>query len=174
VDSKKERAMKVKDVMTVGAKACMPETSLAEAATLMWDSDCGALPVLNVEDRVVGIITDRDICFGVTTKNRPPSEVSVCEVITGRVFACGPEDDIREALATMRRERVRRLPVVGDGGTLEGILSMNDVVLKAREPSDGRAPELSYADVVETYKAICGHNLLPQLAEPPGAQAAGA
>ena len=166
--------MKVKDVMTVGAKACMPETSLADAATLMWDNDCGALPVLNVEDRVVGIITDRDICFGATTKNRPPSEVSVGEVITGEVFACGPEDDIRDALKTMRRERVRRLPVLGEAGTLEGIVSMNDVVLKAEGQADGRTPELSYGDVVETYKAICAHHLLPQLARRPGAHAAGA
>lgn len=166
--------MKVKEVMTVGAKACMPEMSLAEAATLMWDNDCGALPVVNVDDRVVGMITDRDICFGATTKNSAPSEVSVGEVITGEVFACGPEEDIREALRTMRRERVRRLPVVGDGGTLEGILSMNDVVLKAEEQVDGKSPELTYGEVVQTYRAICAHNLLPQLAERPSAQAAGA
>ena len=165
--------MKVKDVMTSGAKACMPETSLAEAATLMWESDCGALPVLNVEDRVVGIITDRDICFGATTTTRPPSEVSVCEVITGRVFACGPEDDIREALAIMRRERVRRLPVVEADGRLRGIVSMNDVVLRAEEKAKGKAPELSYGDVVETYKAICAHNLTPQLAKKPAVRAAG-
>ena len=166
--------MKVKDVMTAGAKTCMPETSLAEAASLMWENDCGALPVVGVDDRVVGIITDRDICFGATTKNLPPSEVSVGEVITGRVFACGPEDDIREALTTMRRERVRRLPVMGEAGTLEGIVSMNDVVLKAGRQADGNAPELSYGDVVETYKAIGAHHLLPQLAERPSAQAAGA
>lgn len=166
--------MKVKDVMTAGAKACMPETSLAEAASLMWDNDCGALPVLSVDDRVVGMITDRDICFGATTKNLRPSEVSVGEVITGKVFACGPEDDIREALKTMRREHIRRLPVLGEGGTLEGIVSMNDVVLKAEGQANGRAPELSYGDVVETYKAICRHHLLPQLAERPDALAAGA
>ena len=151
--------MKVKDVMTKGAKACMPETSLAGAAALMWEKDCGALPVVNVEDKVVGMITDRDICFGATTKNRLPSEVSVGEVITGKLFACAPEDDIHQALKTMRRERVRRLPVVGDGGRLEGIVSMNDVVLRAEEQADGKAPELSYADVVETYRGICAHTL---------------
>ena len=151
--------MKVKDVMTKGAKACMPETSLAEAAASMWLNDCGVLPIVSVEDKVVGMITDRDICFGATTKSRPPSEVSVGEVITGKVFACGPEDDIRVALKTMQRERVRRLPVVGDGGRLEGIVSMNDVVLRAEEKADGKAPELTYADVVETYKGICAHTL---------------
>src|SRR3712207_4411459 len=84
---KRRAAMKVKDVMTAGPKACLPETSLAEAAATMWENDCGALPVVGAEDRVVGMITDRDICFGATTKNRPPSEVSVAEVITGKLFA---------------------------------------------------------------------------------------
>lgn len=166
--------MKVKDVMTGDAQACMPETSLAEAAALMWDNDCGTLPVLDIDRKVVGMITDRDICFGATTKNRAPSEISVGEVITGKVFACGPDEDIREALGTMRRERVRRLPVVGADGALEGIVSMNDVVLKAEEQTDGRAPELSYGDVVQTYKAICAHSLLPQIVEQPQQQAAGA
>ena len=95
--------MKFKEVMTAGAKACMPETSLADAASLMWENDCGALPVVSVDDKVVGIITDRDICFGATTKNSAPAVVSVGEIITGQVFTCGPEDDIREALLTMRR-----------------------------------------------------------------------
>jgi CBS domain-containing protein len=167
-------AMKVKDVMTAGAKTCMPETSLADAASLMWENDCGALPVLDVEGKVVGMVTDRDICFGATTKNLAPSEVSVGEVITGKVFACGQDDDIRDALKTMRRERVRRLPVLGDGGTLEGVVSMNDMALKAEQQSNGRAPELSYADVIETYKAICAHSLLPQISERPARQAAGA
>lgn len=162
--------MKVKEVMSVGAKACMPETSLAEAAALMWEHDCGALPVLNVEDKVVGMITDRDICFGATTRNRAPVEVSVAEVITGRLVACGPEDDIRDALKTMREARVRRLPVVGAEGRLRGILSLNDVVLRAEEKAKGKAPALSYGDVVQTYKAICAHTLPPR----PEAQAAGA
>lgn len=166
--------MKVKDVMTAGAATCMPETSLAEAASLMWENDCGTLPVLGVEGRVVGMVTDRDICFGTTTKNLAPSEVSVGEVITGQVYACSPDDDVRDALKTMRRERVRRLPVVGADGTLQGIISMNDVVLSAEQPSDGLAPELSYGDVVETYKAICTHALIPQVAEQPAAHAAAA
>ena len=165
--------MRVKDVMTAGAKACLPETSLAEAAALMWENDCGALPVVNVEDRVVGVVTDRDICFGATTKSRPPFEVSVGEVITGKVFACAPDDDIHQALKTMQSERVRRLPVVSEDGALRGIVSMNDVVLRAEEGADGAAPEITYADVVQTYKAICAHTLLPQLAGQSRAQAAG-
>jgi CBS domain-containing protein len=142
----------------------MPESSLAEAAALMWEHDCGAVPVVNVDDKVVGMITDRDICFGATTKNHAPSEISVGEVITGRVFSCAPDDDIREALKTMRRERVRRLPVVDEGGALRGIVSLKDIALRAEEKTKGKSPSLSYADVAETYKAICAHTLPPQSA----------
>lgn len=155
--------MKVQEVMTSDAKACEPRSRLSAAATLMWENDCGTLPVVE-NGKVVGMITDRDICFGATTKNRAPSEIAVGEVITGKVYSCAPEDDIREALETMRRERVRRLPVIGTEGTLRGIVSMNDIVLRAEDKANGKAPELSYADVVQTYKTICANPLqeLPQ------------
>lgn len=164
--------MKVKDVMTGGPKACAPRANLAEAAALMWENDCGILPVVADGGQVVGMITDRDICFGAATQNRAPSEIAVGDVITGKVYACGPEDDIHEALKTMRQERVRRLPVVGEDETLLGILSMNDVALRA-EGGGGRKSELSYADVVETYKAICAHSLVPQVAEESARKTAG-
>lgn len=124
----------------------------------MWENDCGTLPVVE-NGKVVGMITDRDICFGATTNNRAPSEIAVGEVITGKVYSCAPEDDIREALETIRRERVRRLPVIGTEGTLRGIVSMNDIVLRAEDKANGKAPELSYADVVQTYKTICANPL---------------
>ena len=93
--------------------------------------------------------------------------IAVEDVISGKLFACKPEDDIHTALKTMQENKIRRLPVVGADGTLEGILSMNDIVLKAEEPKEKKASELSYADVVKTYKSICQHRL------PMQAQAAG-
>ena len=164
--------MKVKEVMTGGPQACMTETSLCEAASLMWEHDCGVLPVLDLERKVVGMITDRDICFGATTKNRAPSEISVAEIITGKVYACGPDDDVHDALLTMRRGRVRRLPVVGEDGTLRGVLSMNDVVLRAEEGDGKKNNRLTYADVVKTYRAICEHTLVPQVSERPAQRSA--
>ena len=164
--------MKVKDVMTGGAHVCTPQMNLAEAAALMWENDCGALPVVDYEGKPVGMVTDRDICFGAATRNRAPSEIAVGEVITGKVFSCGPDDGIHDALKTMRRERVRRLPVVGEDGVLRGILSMNDVVLKAEDGEGKKNHKLTYEDVVKTYKGICEHSLLPQLAERPAQQQA--
>ena len=118
------------------------------------------------------MITDRDICFGATTKSRMPSGVSVAEVITGQVFACGPDDDVHEALKTMSRARVRRLPVIAGDGTLRGILSMNDVVLKAEDGGGERHHGITYGDVVRTYKAICEHAPPSRVAGRPGQRAA--
>ncbi|MEW6544882.1 MAG: CBS domain-containing protein [Nitrospirota bacterium] len=65
--------MKVRDVMTSPVQYCAPETNPAEAATKMWDSDCGILPVVDSTGRVVGLITDRDICMAAATRRKPVS-----------------------------------------------------------------------------------------------------
>lgn len=154
--------MKVQEVMTTNAKVCTLTDNLSAAAGLMWENDCGALPVVAEGEKVVGLITDRDICMAANLNNRNLWNIAVEEVISGRLFACTPEDDIHSALKTMQENKIRRLPVVAADGTLEGILSLNDIVLKAAEPKDKKATELSYADVVKTYKSICEHRLPTQ------------
>lgn len=149
--------MKVQDVMTGGVKSCGPDTNLAAAAMIMWESDCGAVPVLDDAGKVIGMITDRDICMAAATKDRGASRIAVGEVITGSVFSCRPEDDLSAALKTMRNEQVRRLPVVGDDGGLRGVLSVNDVLLRAEAAGGKKTPALSYAEVVDTLKSICEH-----------------
>lgn len=151
--------MKVKEVMSTNPKVCMLGDNLSAAAGLMWDNDCGILPVVAEGGKVVGLITDRDICMAANLKNQRLSNLAVEDVISGDVYACEAEEDIRSALETMQENKVRRLPVVAADGTLQGILSMNDVVLKADEPKQKKAPELSYGDVVNTYKSICQHRL---------------
>jgi CBS domain-containing protein len=157
-----EGEMKVQDVMTRNVKSCSPRSSLAQASALMWDYDCGVMPVVNSEDRVIGMITDRDIAIAAATNNRLTTEIDVGEVMSGNVYACAEDEDISSALHTMRREKVRRLPVIRNEGKLAGILSINDVVLRAEETRVGRAPEISYEDVVSTFKAICEHSRVQQ------------
>jgi len=152
--------MKVKDIMTSPVQYCSPDNNLAEAAAKLWDSDCGALPVVDSDGRVIGMITDRDICMSAATKNRPPSQVSVWETSSGRLVACSPSDHLHDALAKMAHERLRRLPVVNGDGFLVGILSMNDLILRAEEAVGKKVPDLSYADVMKTLKAISTHRLL--------------
>jgi predicted transcriptional regulator len=102
---------------------------------------------------VVGLITDRDICIGGATKNGNLSNIAVEEIMTGKVYSCAPEDDVRKALKTMQERKVRRLPVVAPDGTLEGLLSINDITLSAKETTGRRVPDVSFRDVVQTYKA---------------------
>ena len=149
--------MKVKEVMNPDARSIWITESLADAAKLMWQNDCGILPIIKDGRKVVGMITDRDICMGTAMKDTNPSSISVEEVMSGKVYAATPDEDVEQALQTMKEYKVRRLPVVNAEGELTGILSMNDIVLKAKG-SNGKA-EIKYADVVETYQAICQHPL---------------
>ena len=151
--------MKVQDVMTYGAQSCQPNTNLAKAAMQMWRGDFGFLPVISSGGKIVGVITDRDICMAAATKHRDISKVPVSDVMSGRVCTCSPHTDIHAALEIMRQQKVRRLPVVNaDDGQLTGILSLNDLTLKARQH---REPELSADDVEETLSEICAHRPLP-------------
>jgi CBS domain-containing protein len=152
--------MKVQEIMTSDAQCCGPDTNLAAAAKMMWDSDCGALPVLNVQGQVMSMITDRDICMAAATKNRLASDITVWETVSGKAHTCLLSDDVHTALDIMKRERVRRLPVVDEDGVLQGIVAMNDFVLLAGEEKGGRAPALSYEDIVRTIKAISTHRVL--------------
>ena len=143
--------MKVKEIMTPNAKAIWLTESLADAAQLMWENDCGVLPIIKDGRKVIGMITDRDICMAAAMRDKKPSGVSVEEVMTGLVYSLNPEDEIEQALKTMEEHKIRRLPVVNAEGELEGILSMNDVVLNANAAGD----RIAYGDVVKTYQSIC-------------------
>jgi CBS domain-containing protein len=156
--------MKVKEVMTPDPKAIWLTESLADAAQLMWENDCGVLPIIKDGRKVVGVITDRDICMATAMKQANPTGISVEEVMTGLVYSVSPEDEVAQALRTMQEHRIRRLPVITAEGELEGILSMNDIVLKANA-TNGKAGQIDYGEVVRTYQAICGHP------EPPAATA---
>ncbi len=150
------QASRVQDIMTSDVEACNATTDLAATAMVMWRRDCGFMPVVDtVTKKVVGAITDRDICMAVATKGRRASDIRVSEVISGKAYTCAPSDPIGKALDIMRAKRVRRLPVVDAQGTLTGVLSLNDVVLHTRAQSGetGTEPE----ELLQTYQAICEH-----------------
>ncbi len=150
--------MKVKEVMTPNPQAIWLTESLADAAKLMWENDCGALPIIKDGRKVIGLITDRDVCMATAMRQADPSGISVEEVMSRQVYAVKAEDNVAQALQMMQEHKVRRLPVLNGEGELEGILSMNDIVLNAKE-ANGKAAEIDYADVVKTYQAICQHPL---------------
>lgn len=148
--------MKVKDVMTPHAKTIWLTESLADAAQMMWENDCGVLPIVK-DQKVVGMITDRDICMATAMRDRNPSGIAVEEVMTGQVYAVTPEDNIDQALQQMQEHQIRRLPVINAEDEVEGILSMNDILLSAKEAGDEAGGSIDYGEVVKTYQAICRH-----------------
>jgi CBS domain-containing protein len=148
--------MIVKDVMTKRVATCRPETNLAEATALMWANDCGILPVVGEAGALAGILTDRDICVALGTRNVRSSDLRVSDVLRDHTLVCKSSDDINTALQTMREGKIRRLPVVNDDALLEGIVSMDDVVLNA---DDGKAGYgISYGEVVTTLQASYTHD----------------
>lgn len=146
--------MKVKDVMMGTPASCDMNANLGTAVEILWNRNCGILPVTDNDAKVIGVVTDRDICIALGTRSRLAGELAVADVTSGKLFSCKPDDDIRAALVTMGKEKVRRLPVVDDAGKIRGILSMDDVVLHAQAEGHGHAPELSYENVALTLKKL--------------------
>ena len=142
--------MKVKELMTTDVKRCTLETNLAATAKIMWEGDCGAVPVTDERDRVVGVITDRDICIAAATRPRTEGEIPVRDVISKALYTCAPGDDVRAALETMKARKIRRLPVVEQGGRLVGIVSIHDIALLSRS----RNADVSADSVLDAFIAI--------------------
>jgi CBS domain-containing protein len=145
--------MKVRQIMTTDVAACRPDTNLAAVAQLMWDHDCGFVPVIDAAGKVAGVITDRDICIASATRRLLPEQITAAQAMRrAPVQTAQPDDTIDKALATMKQFKVRRLPVIGADATLKGVISMNDIVL-ASQQKEGPAP----ADIVATLTGICEH-----------------
>ena len=125
--------MKVKDVMTTNVRTCFMSDGPATAAQLMWDHDCGCVPVLNEHGRVVGMITDRDICIAAFFQGAPISGIKVSAVMSRQLFDCTSDDDLSAAERMMREKKVRRLPVLNEEGRLVGLLSLSDLARRADE-----------------------------------------
>jgi CBS domain-containing protein len=147
--------MTVKELAAFDVKSCGPDTDLATAAKIMWDCDCGVVPVVNEERKVVGMITDRDICIAAATRAARPSDVQVEDVMSRDVAACGIGDDVHTALKIMKERKVRRLPVLNGQEQLAGILSLNDLVTRSACRSGA---DVSGDAFLETMKAICAHS----------------
>ena len=147
--------MKIEDIMTHDVKFCGPDTNLAAAAEILWRNNCGALPVLDSEGKVLGMVTDRDMCIAMGTRNWRASDLAISDLAIKPVFTCRPDDDVHESLKIMRKYQVRRVPVVDEGGKLSGIVCLNDIVLHAEKAEGGRHGGISYDDIVNALKAIC-------------------
>ncbi len=147
--------MNISQLMCRNVATCGPDESLAVAAGRMWGRDIGCLPVIGPEGRVVGVLTDRDVCMAAYTQGRALHDLVVSTAMSKEVFACAPNDGVIEAEETMRSWQVRRLPVLDSDGKLVGIVSMNDLAREAAREIGGKGREVSPQEVTATLAAIC-------------------
>lgn len=142
--------MLVKELMKTDVVWCSPDDSLAEVAKLMREHNCGFIPVINHAAALVGVITDRDLGLAAGAGRRPPDRMAASEVMTGPVFGCFPNENVKAVLATMAAHHIRRLPVIDrEHGHLVGVLSLDDVALA---PHRRGAP--SSDDFADAFKRI--------------------
>lgn len=141
--------MKVHELMNPDVEACRPDDDLSTAAMIMWRRDCGFVPVVEASSqRVVGVITDRDICMATATRHIAPEAVRVDEVMAKDVWVAEADQNVEGALNAMRSRQVHRLPVVDRAGQLRGVLSIADVARTS--PNE----DVANRDLVDTYRAI--------------------
>ncbi len=131
--------MKVSDVMTTGVETVRPDQQARDAARFMLQADTGSIPVTE-DDRLIGIITDRDIAVrGVALGYGPETPVS--ELMSSGVVSAHADDPIEEAARKMGEAQVRRLPVIDDDARLVGVVSLGDLARETDEDTAGQALE---------------------------------
>ena len=134
-------AKTAREIMTQSAECIGENDSILDAAKMMSKSDIGAMPICGEDNRLKGVVTDRDIVVKVIAEGRDPSQVRAGELGEGKPVTIGADDSISLAIKTMADHQVRRLPVI-DGHDLIGIVSIGDIAQNADEDDVGRLLEL--------------------------------
>ncbi len=146
--------MRVRDVMTTDPRTCLPGDTAFKAASIMKVLETGIVPIIEDKQsrRLVGVVTDRDLCLGVLAEGRDPQATPLTDCMEYTVVTCTPEDDERTVLALMRDHQVRRIPVVNQQRVLQGIVSFADVMQRMDVPS---------TDIYQTMKHVTQPRLFP-------------
>lgn len=149
--------MRVRDVMTTLVHTCRPQDSLDTAARLLWEHDCGSLPVVDGNGKVGAMITDRDICMAALLRGRPLHELRVADCMSQGIATCKVDDDLATAGKRMAEHQVHRLPIVDGDGRLAGIVSLNDLVGGAGEHAFDRAADQAALAAFRALRGISAH-----------------
>lgn len=152
--------MNVFEVMSRQTSSCAPSDSMERAAGIMWDRDCGAVPVVDGAGVLHGIVTDRDLAMSAYLKGRPLAAIQVAEVMTRELECCAPTDAVERALASMQQRQVHRMPVVDGEGRLVGMLSLADVLVAAKGVDSKQRQPLVEA-LFETFAAVRSPRVQP-------------
>jgi CBS domain-containing protein len=121
-----EERMKVKEAMHKGVKWCDPDTTVSEIAKMMREQDVGAVPI-GENDRLVGMVTDRDIVCRSCTSGGNPDMVKAREVMTSGIIYCVEDQEVSDALHLMEDKKIRRLPVLNAKKRMVGMLTLGDI-----------------------------------------------
>ena len=148
--------MNVRQLMTPNPRTCRTSDAMNTAAQIMWEQDCGCVPIVDDDGKAIGIITDRDICMGAYTRGLPLSQIPVLSGASTALVSVRESDSLEAAEDLMQKHRIRRLPVLDDAGRPVGILSMNDLARRAQ--NGHRRRELSADAIARTLAAVCAPN----------------
>lgn len=146
--------MRVHEIMSRQVATCRPENHAGDAARIMWEHDCGCVPVCDADGDLVGIVTDRDLCMAAYLRGVPLSEIGIESVMTRSVQTCRPTDPIEEVERRMSAAQVRRIPIVGGVGQVVGIVSLSDIVRARARSVPSRLFERLVSDIARTFAAI--------------------
>lgn len=129
--------MNCQDVMTPAPICCVPDDVVIDVARLMRSQDIGAIPVVvdHTSQRLVGMLTDRDLAIRVIAEGRDPRETAVRDVMSMQPVSCQATDVYQQALQAMGEYQLRRIPVVDSAGRLAGIIAQADVATRLAQPS---------------------------------------
>ena len=129
--------MKISKIMSSDVQIISPDDTIQTAAQKMEQADVGFLPV-GENDRLVGMLTDRDIALRAVAAGKDPKSTKVRDVMTEKVLYCHDGDDIEEAASNMAEMQVRRLPIVDDDKRLVGVLSIGDIAFRHKATTAGK------------------------------------
>ena len=149
--------MNVEQLMTRSIATCAATDTLQRAARTMWEHDCGVVPVVDGDGRVIAMITDSDICMAAYTQGKPIADLPVSSAASKNIVVTRMNDTVHAAEELMKKHKIRRLPVVDDRGCIVGLLSLNDLARHAGR----RADDLDTSEVTRTLGAICQPNKGP-------------
>ncbi|MEO7133635.1 MAG: CBS domain-containing protein [Vicinamibacterales bacterium] len=126
-----------REIMTPAPQCCSGETLLNEVANLMVEADCGEIPVTDGSNRLIGVITDRDIVVRVVAQGKNPSAVTAAECMSEPVVVVNEDTTLADVISVMEKNQIRRVPVVDASGCCCGIISQADVAQSATENETG-------------------------------------
>lgn len=151
--------MQVEDIMTRVVFTCDAHSDLECVARVMWDHDCGYVPIVDEAGQLAGVVTDRDVAMAAYLHGRNLREIAVTEVMSRPVHSCRPTASVELAHQIMRSAEIRRLPVVDQNDKLIGLVTWSDLFAAAQRETSASAAAALTKQVIETLEATTTHNV---------------